>query len=78
MNKRGINSFIVLKSNLQQFSLSRGKFLKELAKELCTDYMQSRLTYRSLPRPVRTRICEVLNLPQEEQLRHQLEVRKVF
>lgn len=66
LNIGGINSFIILKFNTDNFKILRRNFLKTLSKQLCNDYMRSRLIHKNLPKIIRTRIQEMLGILEEE------------
>lgn len=52
-----LNSFIVLKKDLQEPEMKRRAFLKQLAFSLCKDYAQYRLMHKNIPKQLKTRIC---------------------
>lgn len=58
LNIAGVNAYIILKSNTEVGS--RRMFLKDLTMELCKDFLETRLTMRSIRRDVRVRIRELL------------------
>lgn len=59
-----LNSFIVLKKNLQEPEMKRRVFLKQLAFSLCKDYAQYRLMHKNIPKQPKTRICEIMGIEQ--------------
>lgn len=57
-----LNSFIILKQNCQNQNMKRRHFLMQLAKDLCKDYMQSRVSIKSTPTIAKKRICEIMDI----------------
>lgn len=66
---RALNSFIVLKNNLQEPEMKRRAFLKQLAFSWCKDYAQYRLMHKNIPKQLKTRICEIMGIEQRQNQR---------
>lgn len=67
-----LNSFIVLKKNLQAPEMKRRAFLKQLAFSLCKDYAQYRLMHKNnqpTTKQPKTRICEIMGIEQRQDQR---------
>lgn len=62
-----LNSFIILKKNAQEPNMKRRIFLRNLAKDLCQEYMRSRITIRSTPTNVKRRICQIMEIDDPRQ-----------
>lgn len=63
-----LNAFVILKQNLSQPNMKRRTFIKDLAKNLCKDYVQSRVTQVGhLSKDRKKRICQIMDLQIEQQ-----------
>lgn len=57
-----LNSIIVLKKNVGLPKMNRMLFLKDLTKSLCKGYAQSEPTIKIIPKDIKKRIHDVMNL----------------
>lgn len=65
LNTIGLNSFIMFKHKTGNFGSVRKEFLKELARDLCHNYLVIRHSEERLPRQLKTNIQQMLGLEDE-------------
>uniref|UniRef100_A0A1B6JQP1 PiggyBac transposable element-derived protein domain-containing protein n=1 Tax=Homalodisca liturata TaxID=320908 RepID=A0A1B6JQP1_9HEMI len=66
LNTIGLNSYIVYKHKRGDFDIVRREFLKDLAKDLCFNYLVARHGEERLPRQLKRSITQMLGLQEEE------------
>lgn len=65
LNVGALNTFIILKKNINQPRQNRRRFIQDLAKELCRGLMVFRLTVNSLPQNTKTKIQQVMGIEED-------------
>lgn len=66
LNIGGLNSFIIFKENVGNATMKRRTFLQDLSKELCKAHMISRISVKSTPSRTKTRLRQLLDVPNVE------------